>query len=476
MKTFLFWPDHREEYIEVAEDLQRKGNDIIYWVCSSGYEQRLQGRFPKTVFHRERDALEGRPAKNFEEKNFPPANRNLIEKFHGTESVVLSMMNKHFDYMSIDERKQVYYNMLGYWYAVLLRFKPDALIFPAPPHSVYDYLTYTLAHALGIRTILFDCTIIGDRYIWMTDFRKGSEAICHALKCLERECITPQDLSEEMRGYYERSRSSSDPYIPPYVAEDKKKYSYMNVLLLRGRLVLRSIAERSFLKKTFLFVLKVFGENIHKEYRCVSRVPDLSEPFVYVPLNYQPECTTSPQGDIFVVQTLMLETLSAALPAGWRLYVKEHPGQWGPRGLNFSSSRYKGYYRRIAHIRGVTLVPVDTKSSVLIARSRAVATVSGTAGFEAILRQKPAIIFGHPWYQNAPALLRADSVESCRHCFEKIMNGFEICEVENCRFLRALETETIHAHFQEYTKRHSSVTSDESVRATVKVILEMLRT
>ena len=115
MKTFLFWPDHREEYIEVAEDLQRKGNDIIYWVCSSGYEQRLQGRFPKTVFHRERDALEGRPAKNFEEKNFPPANRNLIEKFHGTESVVLSMMNKHFDTTCTDERKHIYYQILGYW-------------------------------------------------------------------------------------------------------------------------------------------------------------------------------------------------------------------------------------------------------------------------------------------------------------------------------------------------------------------------
>ena len=89
----------------------------------------------------------------------------------------------------------------------------------------------------------------------------------------------------------------------------------------------------------------------------------------------------------------MLKILSASLPDGWLVYVKEHPAQWLKRGFNFAASRYRGYYEKISKIKNVRLVPVQTDTYSLMRGAEAVATVSGVPGTEAILRQKPVLIF-----------------------------------------------------------------------------------
>ena len=83
------------------------------------------------------------------------------------------MMNKRFDWMGVDERKHLYYQMLGYWGPILKKYKPDLIVFTAVPHAVYDYLVYELAQLWNIRTIMFDSTLLGDRYLYMNDFRVG---------------------------------------------------------------------------------------------------------------------------------------------------------------------------------------------------------------------------------------------------------------------------------------------------------------
>ena len=102
---------------------------------------------------------------------------------------------------------------------------------------------------------------------------------------------------------------------------------------------------------------------------------------------------------MFVDQILMIETLAAALPEGWVLYVKEHPWQMWNNGLNYSSCRYPGYYKKISRLKNTFLVPIEANTFDLIKNCQAVATVTGTAGWEAVLRLKPAIVFGYAWYR-----------------------------------------------------------------------------
>lgn len=475
MNIFLFqWPLNDSAYVEALFELQKAGHHIRYWVYSNGSCEAIQPRFPDTIFHAHADALEGVAPTHAVCRLQVPPDRALIARMSQTELFVLSMMNKHFDWMSIDERKQVYYTILGYWQTLIEREKDVVLVFVAVPHSVYDFVAYEISRVLGAHTVMFDPTFLGDRLLCMRDFREGSRSLARSLLRLKDKTITPSDISADLREYYVRQRFAPGGVTPLYMIDDRKKYAFKNRIRRRAELLLHSARDLSVFKKAFQFIGKVVGLNVRKEYAEVACSPDLSQPFVYVPLNYQPECTTSPQGDIFVVQTLMLETLSAGLPEGWHIYVKEHPAQWGPRGLNFSSSRYQGYYRRVSRIPGVTMVSLSVSNFELIAQARAVATVSGTAGLEALLRGKPVLVFGYPWYQNYPGLMRVDGPASCRACLQKIRNGLDVSEQDALRFLKAVDESAVRGYFDRYVENQSSLSHAESAHNLVGAVLQEL--
>ena len=166
---------------------------------------------------------------------------------------------------------------------------------------------------------------------------------------------------------------------------------------------------------------------------------------------------------MFVDQILMIEILSAALPDGWIIYVKEHPTQWLAFGLNYTDSRYLGYYKKIAKIKNVSLIPVETDTYALINKSQAVATVTGTAAWEGILRLKPGIIFGYPWYRDCPGIFRVDSVESCRQSLNKIINNFSFDQGQIINYLKSFDDATIHGYIEGGIGRNSRLTKEENV-------------
>jgi hypothetical protein len=120
---------------------------------------------------------------------------------------------------------------------------------------------------------------------------------------------------------------------------------------------------------------------------------DLKSDYVYVPLHLQPEMTTSTLGGLHRDQLLLIEKLCAKLPDGWKIYVKENPKQG-------YFAREPMFFHRFNRLSNVHMVPTDTSSESLIKHSKLVATVTGTAGIEAIETGKPALIFGHAWYRS----------------------------------------------------------------------------
>ena len=71
---------------------------------------------------------------------------------------------------------------------------------------------------------------------------------------------------------------------------------------------------------------------LKKTYDRLCSDPDLSQPYIYVALHYQPEQTTSPSGGVYVHQDLMVGLLASHLPSGWKIYVKEHEACNSPPG------------------------------------------------------------------------------------------------------------------------------------------------
>ena len=96
-------------------------------------------------------------------------------------------------------------------------------------------------------------------------------------------------------------------------------------------------------------------------------------------------------------QALAIEHLSMLLPDNCAIYVKENPKQ-----RHFM--RDPLFFHRLNRIPSVQIVPSMTCTYQLTDNSRFVATVTGTAGWEAICRGRNVVAFGHPWYASFPGV------------------------------------------------------------------------
>jgi len=129
--------------------------------------------------------------------------------------------------------------------------------------------------------------------------------------------------------------------------------------------------------------------------KLISHNLDFSTNYIYFPLHLQPELTTAPLGYEYFDQALALEELHSLLPSGWKIFIKENPKQ-----TEFMRDPY--FFKRVEALNNVVWVPRDYDSHALIRSCAILATVTGTAGLEALVQKKPVIVFGSAWYKQFP--------------------------------------------------------------------------
>ena len=126
--------------------------------------------------------------------------------------------------------------------------------------------------------------------------------------------------------------------------------------------------------------------------------------------------------------------LSENLPDGWFIYVKEHPAQFD---INNDTGYYhmwdgqffktKMFYRKLASIPHVKIVPTETPSDELVDHAQAVASITGTVLLESVLKKKPVLVFS----ELTPVAFIKDaffiqSFDDCKRAMEKIAAGFQL--------------------------------------------------
>ncbi|MSU75821.1 MAG: hypothetical protein EXS55_04900 [Candidatus Magasanikbacteria bacterium] len=472
MRIFLIiWAGEERGLNQVALELQKRSHEIVYWSGYKIHESVPTSLFPSTVFHEYFDALSGIPAHGIDTAKFDPPGEDLLKHFFENESVLLTMMNKKYEGMGVSERKHLYYHFLQYWYGVVKRLKPDIIIFPITPHSVYDYVLYSVAKFLKVKTVLFEYTRVHDRLLVMNDFTVGSTHLAATLEANRAKNFTLSELDQDVQAHYRLQTDATADATTLDVKQLVAQFSGAKLVKIKAKAILRSVTDTATLKKLFAYPFKRWKPNLNKEHLAVQRKADFAQKFVYVPLHFQPECSTSPMGGAFADQLLMIEILSAALPPDWEIYVKEHPVQWGPRGYNYSEYRYKGFYQALGKIKSVRLVPLDTDRYALINQAQAVSTVSGTAGWEAILRLKPVLVFGYAWYRHCPGVYKVDSAVTCREMFKKIEAGFRVTEQSVLNYLGSFNSASVHGYLDEYWKGISTISRTENINNILNALL-----
>jgi hypothetical protein len=117
--------------------------------------------------------------------------------------------------------------------------------------------------------------------------------------------------------------------------------------------------------------------------------------FVYFPLHTEPETALQGLSPEYFFQLSCIAALSRDLPAGVTLAVKETLAATGRRPRDF--------YAQIKEFKNVAFLDVRELGLEVARAATAVATITGTGGFEAAIMGKPVISFGrHNLYNILP--------------------------------------------------------------------------
>jgi len=375
-----------------------------------------------------------------------PIDEELIENMRPCEAVFLMMVGRHVfkktkgQELSYRERKRQYLQALRYWNHVLETESIDLFLSNHVPHQGYDIVIYELCKLKGIRTLFLDRFAESDTFWVGEDWEKSIEEIVPKYEELQQHYSNTDEkieLSPQFEVYAKTHEKDEQPW---YFQENRVeilkhkgfisrwKSTVLDLLLKKPATLIRLLLSPSIWKK------KLTQHSILSYYDAVAqRNPDLTKPFIYVPLHMQPEASTCPKGGAFADQELIVELLAGCIPKGVSLYVKEHPNQ-----TDFMRS--KQFYKDLMDIPSVTLIAKEVDSYQLIANTKAIATVAGSAGLEGMFRKTPVLMFGHWFYQFAPGVHPISSKEDCTKALDLIFAGKgKPSDRETRIFLKAME-------------------------------------
>lgn len=152
--------------------------------------------------------------------------------------------------------------------------------------------------------------------------------------------------------------------------------------------------------------------------KFIKKLPE-GEKYFFYPFHLEPEAVVLYLGDgIYKNQTKLIENIAASLPAGYYLYVKDHPHEYAYRDAID--------YKRLMQIPNIRLLNQRIPSKAIMKNAQGVVTINGTAGFEAMLHNKQVYCFGNNMYSFVP---RVNYIKNIRdlsfNLYENINTKYE---------------------------------------------------
>lgn len=411
----------------------------------------------------------------------PPVDEALIEAMRPCEAVFMEMVSR------LEWKRSIPYSLRKQWYLRHLRFWNDYLevkrinlyIAAWLPHEIPDIVIYHLCKLKKIPVLYFHTSSIRDISFAEYDIEKSAEQIGKRygeLLCEYSGVTDPAQipLGEEFAKRFE-ALSLPAGQKPP--VESVKRLGYWGQV----RKILRTS-----LRSTFRFIggyltpsgLKRAMEGV-KRFRMIRARdvfydahaidPNLSCRFVYLPLHFQPEASTVPMGGAFHDQLLVAALLNTYLPDDVLIYMKEHPraSGWLARTVEM--------YEEFLAMKKVRFIRRSADTFALREKCMAVATVTGTAGFEGLFRGKPVFLFGYRFYQYARGVWRIRTAEDMTLAVHAVcMEGKRPSLVDARLYLKAMEETGIHGVLNPWHMKVSHMTEEEHVKNNSEAILREL--
>lgn len=371
---------------------------------------------------------------------------DLLNEFAAEELTALAMMDRLEPVpgtFQFRDRRRHWRSLLGKSLAILEAYKIDLVIAAAPPHRVFDYALYVSCNQRKIPYLSFTMTPFGPRSILIDHVRRLPKHVAFKYNESIPESSREQgSLLAEMAERIDAARGRRERSLPRYMTEqneaEKRLLAVSNLTKIAATTLKElfffwrhrrtvdckvpdksiEISEVSLLTYRWLQLREMQAawrlKRSYRQFVDYASAVDLAREFVLVALHYQPEETTCPTGGPYCDQALAIEVLDAALPNNVEIVIKEHPAQFQmtlPGGRGRAKWDYE-YMKRISP--RVKFIAAEADAVELIDKAIAVATISGTIGWESAVRGTPAIIFGRAWYEGMPKVFKVTTAEEIR--------------------------------------------------------------
>ena len=492
-KKALFAQATLAYWVDVAVKLRDNyGWEICYFVGSKQREKVLK-LFPNVVFHTKSEIRKNLVPEGCKTVLPSPLDKPLLSSLSDYESIFLKMMDRqNYDgILSYHKRIYTYHFQIMHWKGVLEHFRPDIVVFRVEPHVSHDYSLYALCRIMNIPTVMFERTSLPGFVYPVRSFEEGSEVIRETYtKALEMGNQMELPLTPESQTHLEKLSRNYNDAMPPHLRSKLEYYKDSGrvggaLSILFG--VAKDLVKTLFKKKAdYDRDPDILHKKYHKkmgrfkrkrlldQYNRLAQNVDLRIPYVFVALQCEPERQTCPAGDVFGNQYLMVDMLSKLVPENWKIYVKEHVSQFKVYQAAERSKPIE-FYSLIASMPKVELVPLTYTSFELIDSAKASATVSGTVGWESVVRGKPTLLFGYSWYRDCEGVFVTHTVEDCKEAIEKIRLGYSINKNKVKRFAQVVESCSVKGYTDKiYEKMNieSPILPEENVENLAKAIHE----
>ena len=415
-----------------------------------------------------------------------PLDSILIKSMRESEAIFLKMTDRLMPHSGYQERKDLYLQYLKTWNN-LINTELHFAIFHNVPHECFDYIIYKLCKFKKIKTFCFYTLPIRPNkeevYMhMMTDIENPDLEIAktyHAsqfsddLKPINHsKALNPHTMMEyydecflPISNYSQFTRSEGRDLSPLESILDLRKKIFRYLGQNGYKKILSRI--KTYLKNNFFYDSYFISHyQYHKVYKRNTITPNYKNKYIYFPLHYQPEASTSPLAGPFVDQWLIIDMLSNAVDSDTTIYVKDHP-----RLGNILKT--KNFVNHILSRKNVALIAYQESSLSLIRNSFAVATATGTVGLEAILNLKPVLMFGNRLYQHGPGVHLIETNSDLQLAVNQInTNLSSMKEVE--LFFEALDLNVFPGFLSQKDENLSSLNQNTVAKNCIEKVNEKL--
>ena len=380
-----------------------------------------------------------------------PLDEVILADYSDTVMSTLHLIERNgFNFEKYAARERIYFLHLRYWLSILKEWEIDSIFFGIIPHEIPDYIVYNICRKQNIRTYMFYDTMIADHACAMMTYDNQGIIIREEYKKLKKEfenrSIDEIILNDTAKSIFEKLSSREENMTTPYTitmgerkekedtsaadhlkveqAEEIKRQFHFPISELYTNWKEEGGNIRSFpnfLRRVYWSEKKYYKgkkatEAMRAFYQEHAITPAWDEKFIYFPLHYQPELKTSPLGGYYADLRLIAEILSYNSPEDVKIYIKEHP-------LQTIFGRDENYYRDLLDIPKIKLIKLEESSYSLIKNCIAVASVTGSAGFEGQFYGKSFLMFGDYITESMEGTYRIHTNEDCRKAIEEILAG-----------------------------------------------------